>query len=279
MYLFLLLSSIHTYQCLFQSLIKMGGNQSKTNERRRKKEDLESGGKEKAKLLTALFSSQKVKGQSSVEGLPEEFQRGKKSQSFRKKLKKNWTNWAAQRGLIDPCRGEHTCSSHSQAPTKPSSVVLARKEQKKLVEVLVEEEEEENIEVENKELIQCQAVTVTSVVVEHVNKGDQSKKELVSSEAILDLSPLQVCTKPKSPLDSDTGEFGDTVAAKEPLIKKEIEVVQSTETLDLEKDESAEDRSCETSKEINITKQQQDSSEGGSTSEEQARLGMERRLT
>ena len=30
------------------------------------------------------------------------------------RLKKNWTNWAAQRGLIDPCRGEHTCSSHSQ---------------------------------------------------------------------------------------------------------------------------------------------------------------------
>ena len=38
----------------------MGGNQSKTSERRRKKEDLESGGREKAKLLTALFSSQKV---------------------------------------------------------------------------------------------------------------------------------------------------------------------------------------------------------------------------
>jgi len=250
----------------------MGGNQSKTSERKRKKEDLESGGREKAKLLTALFSSQKVKNKSSIEGLPEEFQRGKKSQSFRKKLKKNWTNWAAQRGLIDPCRGEHTCSSHSQAPTKPSSVVLARKEQKKLVEVLVEEEEE-NIEVGNKELIQCQAVTVTSVVVEQVNEGDQSKKELVSSKAILDLSPLQVCRKPNSPLDSETGEFGDTVAAEEPLVKKEIEVVQSTETPHLEKDAS-----CETSEEINITKQQQDSFEGGSTSEEQAGLGMESRV-
>jgi len=256
----------------------MGGNQSKTSERRRKKEDLESGGREKTKLLTALFSSQKVKNKSSIEGLPEEFQRGKKSQSFRKKLKKNWTNWAAQRGLIDPCRGEHTCSSHSQAPTKPSSVVLARKEQKKLVEVLVEEEEEEIIEVGNKELIQCQAVTVTSVVVEQVNEGDQSKKELFSSKAILDPSPLQVCRKPKSPLDSDTGEFGDTVAAEE-LIKKEIEVVQSTETPDLEKDESAEDRSCEPSEEINITNEQQDSSEeGGSTSEEQVGLGMESRV-
>ena len=40
--------------------IRMGGNQSKTSERRRKKEDLESGGREKTKLLTALFSSQKV---------------------------------------------------------------------------------------------------------------------------------------------------------------------------------------------------------------------------
>ena len=169
-------------------------------------------------------------------------------------------------------------SSFFQAPTKPSSVVLARKEQKKLVEVLVEEEEEEDIEVGNKELIQCQAVTVTSVVVEQVNEGDQPKKELVSSKAILDPSPLQVCRKPKSPLDSDTGEFGDTVAAEEPLIKEEIEVVQSTETPDLIKDGSAEDRSCETSEEINITKQQRDSSEGGSTSEEQAGMGMESRV-
>ena len=145
------------------------------------------------------------------------------------------------------------------------------------MEVLVEEEEED-IEVGNKELIQCQAVTVTSVVVEQVNEGDQPKKELVSSKAILDPSPLQVCRKPKNPLDSDTGEFDDTVVAEEPLIKKEIEVVQSTETPDIEKDESAEDRSCETSEEINIAKQQQDSSEGGSTSEEQAGLGMQSRV-
>merc|ERR1719167_1355267 len=99
------------------------------------------------------------------------------------------------------------------------------------------------------------------------------------SKAILDPSPLQVCRKPKSPLDSDTGEFGDSVAAEELLIKKEIEVVQSTETPDLEKDESAEDRSCEPSEEINITNEQQDSSEGGgSTSEEQGGLGMESRV-
>ena len=131
------------------------------------------------------------------------------------------------------------------------------------MEVLVEEEEEENIEVGNKELIQCQTVTVTSVVVEQVNEGDQPKKELVSSEVSLDLSPL-VCWKSKSLLDTET--FGDPVAAEEPLINK------STETPDLEKDGS-----CETSEEINITKQQQDSFEGGSTSEEPAGLEMESR--
>jgi len=204
----------------------MGGNQSKTQEKRRRKKEL---GDEGGKQLPAIFSAQKVKGQSSVEGLPPEFKRGKKSLSFRKKLKKGWTNWAAQRGLIDPCKGEHTCSSHSQAPTKPSSVVLARKEQKKVVEVLVEEEEEEDrvdeeeakeenkeeIKEENKEEIKegnqdhSQKKIVTSVVVEKVDENDETEKELVSKDTDVDISPL-VRRKPESPLDPDTEKCADS---------------------------------------------------------------------
>jgi len=204
----------------------MGGNQSKTQEKRRRKKEL---GDEGGKQLPAMFSAQKVKGQSSVEGLPPEFKRGKKSLSFRKKLKKGWTNWAAQRGLIDPCKGEHTCSSHSQAPTKPSSVVLARKEQKKVVEVLVEEEEEEDrvdeeeakeenkeeIKEENKEEIKegnqdhSQKKIVTSVVVEKVDENDETEKELVSKDTDVDISPL-VRRKPESPLDPDTEKCADS---------------------------------------------------------------------
>jgi len=231
----------------------MGGNQSKTQEKRQRKKEL---GDEGGKQLPAIFSAQKVKGQSSVEGLPPEFKRGKKSLSFRKKLKKGWTNWAAQRGLIDPCKGEHTCSSHSQAPTKPSSVVLARKEQKKVVEVLVEEEEEEDrvdeeeakeenkeeIKEENKEEIKegnqdhSQKKIVTSVVVEKVDENDETEKELVSKDADVAISPL-VRRKPESPLDPDTEKCADSsekiaaVAAETVVASKRIEAaVQFTES-------------------------------------------------
>jgi len=211
-------------------------NQSKTQEKRRRKKELEDEGREK---LPAIFSGHKVKGESSVEGLPQQLKRGKRSLSFRKKLKKNWTNWAAQRGLINPCKGEHTCSSHSQAPTKPSSVVLARKEQKKVVEVLVEEEEEDRAEeeeenkeeeikeeeikvveikvVENKEeeekeekeeqkkeQSQGETKIVTSVVVEKVDENDETENEVVNKDADVDNSPQVRRNSEQSPLDLDT---------------------------------------------------------------------------
>jgi len=218
----------------------MGVNQSKTQEKRRRKKELEDEGREK---LPAIFSGHKVKGESSVEGLPQQLKRGKRSLSFRKKLKKNWTNWAAQRGLINPCKGEHTCSSHSQAPTKPSSVVLARKEQKKVVEVLVEEEEEDRAEeeeenkeeeikeeeikvveikvVENKEeedkeekeeqkkeQSQGETKIVTSVVVEKVDENDET--ENVNKDADVDNSPQVRRNSEQSPLDLDTEKSDDS---------------------------------------------------------------------
>merc|ERR1712115_316611 len=50
-----------------------------------------------------------------------------RNQSFSKRFRKSCKNWAAQRGLIDPCKVNQT-ETQSQVPTKPSSVVLAQEE-------------------------------------------------------------------------------------------------------------------------------------------------------
>eukprot|EP00090_Calanus_glacialis_P019432 TRINITY_DN2985_c0_g1_i1.p1 TRINITY_DN2985_c0_g1~~TRINITY_DN2985_c0_g1_i1.p1 ORF type:complete len:950 (-),score=328.83 TRINITY_DN2985_c0_g1_i1:224-3004(-) len=50
-----------------------------------------------------------------------------RNQSFSKRFRKSCKNWAAQKGLIDPCKAEQT-ETQSQVPTKPSSVVLAQEE-------------------------------------------------------------------------------------------------------------------------------------------------------
>ena len=52
-----------------------------------------------------------------------------RNQSFNKRFRKSCKNWAAQRGLIDPCKAKQT-ETQSQVPTKPSSVVLAQEEGK-----------------------------------------------------------------------------------------------------------------------------------------------------
>jgi len=52
-----------------------------------------------------------------------------RNQSFSKRFRKSCKNWAAQRGLIDPCK-EKKEETHSEVPTKPSSVVLPQDEAK-----------------------------------------------------------------------------------------------------------------------------------------------------
>merc|ERR1712013_945371 len=51
-----------------------------------------------------------------------------RNQSFSKRFRKSCKNWAAQRGLIDPCKAVNQTETQSQVPTKPSSVVLAQEE-------------------------------------------------------------------------------------------------------------------------------------------------------
>merc|ERR1740128_821235 len=50
-----------------------------------------------------------------------------RNQSFSKRFRKSCKNWAAQKGLIDPCKATQN-ETQSQVPTKPSSVVLAQEE-------------------------------------------------------------------------------------------------------------------------------------------------------
>merc|ERR1719312_1472313 len=51
-----------------------------------------------------------------------------RNQSFSKRFRKSCKNWAAQRGLIDPCKADNQTETQSQVPTKPSSAVLAQEE-------------------------------------------------------------------------------------------------------------------------------------------------------
>merc|ERR1712106_939828 len=61
-----------------------------------------------------------------------------RNQSFRKRFRKSCKNWAAQRGLIDPCKAKQT-ETQSQVPTKPSSVALAQEECKDKITDVVQE--------------------------------------------------------------------------------------------------------------------------------------------
>ena len=197
-------------------------------------------------------------------------------------MKKTWTNWAAQRGLIDPCKGEHTCASHSRvgstlsilflkfsqlrlsdinqlvlksnsfqllsfkAPTKPSSVVLARKEQKKVVEVLLEEEEEEDVkkvvvveeikeaQEQNKEKEHGQKKIITSVVIEKVDENNEEVMENESTQKELVSKDLDI-----SPLDPDTETCEEKIAADTAVALKSIEVQFANSP-----DKSSEEKIC-----------------------------------
>lgn len=145
------------------------------------------------------------------------------------RFKTSLTNWAAGRGLIDPCKGQHGACSHSQAPTKPSSVVLARKEQRKVVEPLVEEEEGvREVEVEAVDVEKEGNVTEVQVVVE--NSEDNEEEVSPSNE--------------ETAVESTTAEGEVEVVANETeitlvgSIEREIEAVQLSATLDLKETES-----------------------------------------
>jgi len=107
----------------------MGSKFSKSSKGEKKWDDLKVNGKslpenfDKTSTLPASFR-RRDEEVVMTGTLPRNLSR---NQSFSKRFRKSCKNWAAQKGLIDPCKAEET-ETQSQVPTKPSSVVLAQEE-------------------------------------------------------------------------------------------------------------------------------------------------------
>jgi len=109
----------------------MGAKFSKSSKGEKKWDEMQVNGKslpenfDKTSTLPASFRRSARDEDVVMTGtLPRNLNR---NQSFSKRFRKSCKNWAAQRGLIDPCKAEKT-ETQSQVPTKPSSVVLAQEE-------------------------------------------------------------------------------------------------------------------------------------------------------
>jgi len=107
----------------------MGSKFSKSSKAEKKWDELKVNGKalpenfDKTSTLPASFR-RRDEEVIMTGTLPRNLNR---NQSFSKRFRKSCKNWAAQRGLIDPCKAKQT-ETQSQVPTKPSSVVLAQEE-------------------------------------------------------------------------------------------------------------------------------------------------------
>jgi len=108
----------------------MGAKFSKSSKGEKKWEDMKVNGKslpenfDKTSTLPASFR-RRDEEVVMTGTLPRNLNR---NQSFSKRFRKSCKNWAAQRGLIDPCKADNQTETQSQVPTKPSSVVLAQEE-------------------------------------------------------------------------------------------------------------------------------------------------------
>jgi len=108
----------------------MGAKFSKSSKGEKKWEDMKVNGKslpenfDKTSTLPASFR-RRDEEVVMTGTLPRNLNR---NQSFSKRFRKSCKNWAAQRGLIDPCKAVNQTETQSQVPTKPSSVVLAQEE-------------------------------------------------------------------------------------------------------------------------------------------------------
>jgi len=108
----------------------MGAKFSKSSKGEKKWDDMKVNGKslpenfDKTSTLPASFR-RRDEEVVMTGTLPRNLNR---NQSFSKRFRKSCKNWAAQRGLIDPCKADNQTETQSQVPTKPSSVVLAQEE-------------------------------------------------------------------------------------------------------------------------------------------------------
>ena len=164
-----------------------------------------------------------------------------------------------------------------KAPTKPSSVVLARKEQKKVVEVLLEEEEEEDVkkvvvveeikeaQEQNKEKEHGQKMIITSVVIEKVDENNEEVMENESTQKELVSKDLDI-----SPLDPDTETCEEKIAADTAVALKSIEVQFANSP-----DKSSEEKICTDEKIGEEERCQVESLISGEVSEDNGEVGRE----
>merc|ERR1712142_125141 len=106
------------------------------------------------------------------------------------RFRKSCKNWAAQRGLIDPCKAKQT-ETQSQVPTKPSSVVLAQEECKDKItdvasdvpEVVITKAQSLDMLVESNSLPKEESTTLDKKAVNEVEALSNSGKAEIVIEA------------------------------------------------------------------------------------------------
>jgi len=111
----------------------------------------------------------------------------KRKPSLSKRMRVSARNWAATKGIIDPCKSPHN-HSRSEAPTKPSSVVLGENEAKTaVVEEVLEKVDHDNVEVQpeispNKEVDLVVEELVTEAVMERFNEPEDQASQRAPTE-------------------------------------------------------------------------------------------------
>ena len=204
----------------------MGAKFSKSSKGEKKWEDMKVNGKslpenfDKTSTLPASFR-RRDEEVVMTGTLPRNLNR---NQSFSKRFRKSCKNWAAQRGLIDPCKADNQTETQSQVPTKPSSVVLAQEECKDKITDVAQELPE---------------VVITKA---------QSLDMLVESNSIPKTSSNEDSTKPEKEIVSE-GEALSNSGKAEIVIEASS---QDTEASDVEqtKDSAAIKTSESNSEEI-----------------------------
>eukprot|EP00092_Neocalanus_flemingeri_P004055 GFUD01004365.1.p1 GENE.GFUD01004365.1~~GFUD01004365.1.p1 ORF type:complete len:1033 (-),score=421.72 GFUD01004365.1:250-3348(-) len=191
----------------------MGAKFSKSSKGEKKWDDMKVNGKtlpenfDKTSTLPASFRRRDE--EVVLTGtLPRNLNR---NQSFSKRFRKSCKNWAAQRGLIDPCKSKET-ETQSQVPTKPSSVVLAQEECKdkitdvqELPEVVITRAQSLDMLIETNVATEDSVKTDPEAICEVEALATSAKAEIVTEAifAVVDKSGL---------LEKDSSDIGNEFA-------------------------------------------------------------------
>jgi len=249
----------------------MGAKFSKSSKGEKKWDDMKVNGKslpenfDKTSTLPASFR-RRDEEVVMTGTLPRNLNR---NQSFSKRFRKSCKNWAAQRGLIDPCKVNQT-ETQSQVPTKPSSVVLAQEECKdkitdvaqELPEVVITKAQSLDMLVESNSLPKEESTTLDKEAVNEVEAlSNSGKAEIVIEASSQDIennensltndSPVADCI-PTQTSESNSEEIGSNPENTNiENVEVKCEILNSTKQ-DME--EKSEPTDVETEPEVVVTK-------------------------